>query len=122
MSERSTPAMSSEQFYVTVSRGKSNVRIYTDDKDATLEAISKSGARGSAIELQDGSLSSDLAPTGRNSRVQEQTDFGLRYRAFHEARAEQSHAIGKAGTRPIDPAIAARQHAAYSSQGIETDL
>ena len=92
------------------------------DKDATLEAISKSGARGSAIELQDGSLSSDLAPTGRNSRVQEQTDFGLRYRAFHEARAEQSHAIGRAGARPIDPAIAARQHAAYSSQGIENDL
>ena len=122
MSERSSPAMSSEQFYVTVSRGKSNVRIYTDDKDATLEAISKSGARGSAIELQDGSLSSDLVPTGRNSRVQEQTEFGLRYRAFQEARAEQSHAIGRAGARPIDPAIAARQHAAYSSQGIENDL
>ncbi len=44
-------ASSLEQFYVSVSRGKSQVKIYTDDKDGLLGAIKRSGHRISATEL-----------------------------------------------------------------------
>jgi conjugative relaxase-like TrwC/TraI family protein len=44
-------ASSQEQFYVSVSRGRQAVAIYTDDKEDLLQAISKSGERRAAIEL-----------------------------------------------------------------------
>jgi siroheme synthase (precorrin-2 oxidase/ferrochelatase) len=44
-------ASSQEQFYVSVSRGKQAVAIYTDDKEELLQAIAKSNERRSAIEL-----------------------------------------------------------------------
>ena len=44
-------ASSKEQFYVSVSRGRQAVSIYTDDKEDLLQAISKSSERKSAIEL-----------------------------------------------------------------------
>jgi conjugative relaxase-like TrwC/TraI family protein len=45
------PATSSKQFYVSVSRGRERVSIYTDDKAQLLEYASKLGDRQSAIEL-----------------------------------------------------------------------
>lgn len=39
------------QFYVSVSRGKHNVKIYTDDKEALLEHAAEMGDRQSALEL-----------------------------------------------------------------------
>jgi conjugative relaxase-like TrwC/TraI family protein len=50
-SSYSFPASSREQFYVSASRAKSKVRLYTDDKLALLEAISHSDERLSATEL-----------------------------------------------------------------------
>jgi len=47
----SFPASSREQFYVSVSRGREKVTIYTDDKTALKESIWKSGTRLSATEL-----------------------------------------------------------------------
>lgn len=44
-------ASSMEQFYVSVSRGKQAVSIYTDDKEQLMQAVSKSGQRMSATEL-----------------------------------------------------------------------
>jgi hypothetical protein len=44
-------AASMEQFYVSVSRGRRNISIYTDDKTSLMEAISKSSQRLSATEL-----------------------------------------------------------------------
>lgn len=44
-------ASSREQFYVSVSRGREKVTIYTDDKNALKESIRGSGARLSATEL-----------------------------------------------------------------------
>lgn len=44
-------AASLEQFYVSVSRGKDRVRIYTDDRAEMRESIRQSAARDSAIEL-----------------------------------------------------------------------
>ncbi len=43
-----------EQFYVSVSRGKEQVKIYTDDKDGLRTAIGRSGHRMSATELAAG--------------------------------------------------------------------
>lgn len=47
----SLPASSKEQFYVSVSRGREGVRLYTDDKRALMEAVGASSARLSAVEL-----------------------------------------------------------------------
>lgn len=44
-------ASSAEQFYVSVSRAREQVKVYTDDKRELLEAVKQSGQRLSAIEL-----------------------------------------------------------------------
>ncbi len=49
--QESFAAANKEQFYVSVSRGREAVRLYTDDKAAMLEAVKGSGARLSASEL-----------------------------------------------------------------------
>jgi conjugative relaxase-like TrwC/TraI family protein len=48
------PAGSREQFYVSVSRARDMVHIYTDSKSALLEQITQSGHRQSALELVGG--------------------------------------------------------------------
>lgn len=53
-SAQSFPAASREQFYVSVSRGRERVTIYTDDKDALLDAVSRSDDRLSATEFVNG--------------------------------------------------------------------
>jgi len=40
-----------EQFYVAMSRGIDSIRVYTDDKQALLDSVKKSGARMSATDL-----------------------------------------------------------------------
>ena len=50
-SSDSFPASSREQFYVSVSRGRKRATIYTDDKEALLDAVSKSDERFTATEL-----------------------------------------------------------------------
>lgn len=52
-SSESFKASSAEQFYVSVSRGRQAVAIYTDDKTELLKAVSKSGERTSATELME---------------------------------------------------------------------
>jgi ATP-dependent exoDNAse (exonuclease V) alpha subunit len=44
-------AASSEQFYVSVSRGKEDISIYTDNKEQLLKNVSRSAARSTATEL-----------------------------------------------------------------------
>jgi len=51
MSQDSLSAANREQFYVSVSRGREAVKLYTDDKQALFDAVQKSGARMSATEL-----------------------------------------------------------------------
>lgn len=50
-SSQSFPASSREQFYVSVSRGRKGVTIYTDDKESLLDAVSHSDDRITATEL-----------------------------------------------------------------------
>ena len=47
----SLPAASREQFYVSVSRGREQATIYTDDKVELLEAVSRSDERITATDL-----------------------------------------------------------------------
>lgn len=47
----SFPASSREQFYVSASRGRQQVVVFTDDKQALLEAVSRSDDRTTATEL-----------------------------------------------------------------------
>ncbi len=50
-SAQSFPAASREQFYVSVSRGREEATIYTDDKQALLDAVNRSDDRFSATEM-----------------------------------------------------------------------
>lgn len=50
-SAASLPASSKEQFYVSASRGRESVKIYTDDKAALRDAVGGSSVRLSAVEL-----------------------------------------------------------------------
>jgi conjugative relaxase-like TrwC/TraI family protein len=51
LGSESFAAANREQFYVSASRGKEAVRLYTDDKTAMLDAVQDSAARLSATEL-----------------------------------------------------------------------
>jgi conjugative relaxase-like TrwC/TraI family protein len=53
-------AASREQFYVSISRGKHSVRIFTDDKDALRHAIERSGARMFASDVVDKRIAAKL--------------------------------------------------------------
>ena len=50
-SSQSSPASSAEQFYVSASRAKEQVILYTDDKAALMEAVQRSDERISATEF-----------------------------------------------------------------------
>ena len=54
MGQDALAAASREQFYVSVSRGRESVKLYTDDKEAMLDAVKTSGQRLSATELLGG--------------------------------------------------------------------
>lgn len=50
-SSMSFPAISREGFYVSSSRGKKTVKLYTDDREALRDAVQASGGRMSATEF-----------------------------------------------------------------------
>ena len=54
LGSESLAAANREQFYVSVSRGREGVRLYTDDKAAMMDAVEGSSARLSATELMRG--------------------------------------------------------------------
>jgi conjugative relaxase-like TrwC/TraI family protein len=60
-SSESFPASSREQFYVSVSRARQQARVYTDDKESLLDAVSRSDDRMTATEF--------VANHDRRSRV-----------------------------------------------------
>ena len=71
-SEASLPAASREQFYVSASRGVEAIKIYTDNKDALMDAVAVSGERPAATDLAKGTL-----PEVRKARSvsRRQSDF-----------------------------------------------
>jgi conjugative relaxase-like TrwC/TraI family protein len=52
MSSRSLPATNAEQLYVSASRGKESVSLYTDDKAAIASAIGRSSHKLAALDLK----------------------------------------------------------------------
>lgn len=50
-SELSKPASSKQQFYVSISRGREMAKIYTDDKIALQQAVSRDGKRMTASQV-----------------------------------------------------------------------
>jgi conjugative relaxase-like TrwC/TraI family protein len=73
-STESFPASSQQQAYVSISRGRKNATIYTDDKGALLDAICHSDDRLTATELLSGRDHHDRAVAiGRMQRQAERT-------------------------------------------------
>ena len=65
MGAESVPAMSREQFYVSVSRGKRRVSIYVDDLETAKEAVMRSSAKPTAIDLVRGAIRPDMTWIGQ---------------------------------------------------------
>lgn len=82
-SSQSFPASSSEQFYVSASRARQGVRVYTDDKGALREAIEKSDDRVSATEFVN-------TPQRRNLAAWRQQQ-AMHDRELTKAREDLSH-------------------------------
>lgn len=61
-SSRSFPAVNREQFYVSISRGRERVHVFTDDTELLARRVTDSHERKAAIELQ--ALRDDLAKLG----------------------------------------------------------
>lgn len=82
-SSMSLRAASMEQFYVSVSRGRQAVSIYTDDKEMLLQAVSQSAQRKSAMELAEArqmqavKKAQELAITRNNTDKPKQRDHEL---------------------------------------------
>jgi conjugative relaxase-like TrwC/TraI family protein len=90
LGQESFSAASKEQFYVSVSRGKEAVRLYTDDKQAMMDAVRNSNARLSATELM------QAAPAKKPTYMQRLIRSGAIQRAYtavRERMAAYSHSI-----------------------------
>ncbi len=61
-SSKSFAAVNREQFYVSISRGRERVRIFTDDSELLARRVTDSHERKAAVELQ--ALRDDLAKLG----------------------------------------------------------
>ena len=72
LGSESLAAANREQFYVSVSRGREAVRLYTDDKAAMVEAVEGSSARLSATELMHGV---DVTPPDRQASRRRLTEL-----------------------------------------------
>ena len=68
-SSKSFPAVNREQFYVSISRGRERVHIFTDDSELLARRVADSHDRKAAVELQ--ALRDDLAKLGFNRKEQE---------------------------------------------------
>jgi conjugative relaxase-like TrwC/TraI family protein len=92
MGRESIPAASQEQFYVSASRGRHAMRLYTDDRDAVRDAVAHSGARGSATELQSGAVDGKGAPIARQERLKDYVHTAARLCAAraHAERGRQA--------------------------------
>jgi conjugative relaxase-like TrwC/TraI family protein len=83
-SSASLPASSAQQFYVSASRAKDKITIYTDDKAALKTAIQESTQRLSATELM---ASSQPAPATWRERATRQFERVRQYSHYYQAQA-----------------------------------
>jgi len=71
-SGQSTPAASQEQFYVSISRGREQAKIYTDDKRELEKSVMASGQRMTAREVADRERIRRVQKYGKELTAQEQ--------------------------------------------------
>jgi conjugative relaxase-like TrwC/TraI family protein len=81
LGQESFAAANREQLYVSLSRGREAVRLYTDDKAAMMEAVQRSSARLSASEL----LADEERKRKRKKTGKEEFERSVR-RAYHRIR------------------------------------
>jgi hypothetical protein len=91
LGQESFAAANKEQLYVSVSRGREAVRLYTDDKAAMMDAVQGSAARLSATELMQ---PAPAKPKPSYMRRLIRTGFVQRaYTALRERMAAYSHSL-----------------------------
>lgn len=79
-SSTSFGASNDKQFYVSISRGIQNCKVYTDDKQALKQAISRSGDRVSAGEI------AQLVELDKKLQTQKALGYRERMRNYYESR------------------------------------
>ena len=67
-SSQSFRAANREQFYVSASRGRHRVRIFTDDRSGLLHSVRETSARLSAVELSQGRVRPELGAAANFGR------------------------------------------------------
>lgn len=73
---RSLPAVSQEQFYVSISRGRERCRVFTDDAELLRSHVTRSSARLAAVEV---------APRHKRNMLEHALRFGHRFvQQFHQ--------------------------------------
>lgn len=92
MAAQSLPATSMEQLYVSATRGKERVTVYTDDKDAVQAAIGRSSQKLAALDLK-----SDQQKEAEQQRQRLEADRhrSLWLGAFERWRADRLEAARK---------------------------
>lgn len=117
-SSLSVGAASSEQFYVSVSRGRDSVAIYTDSKESLIEAVKRSGARVSAVEMltdTQPSAPSQPSPGAPRGRAHDTArDVGRR-----TAQQKQQQAGRSRSSRALSPPVQPTRRRGPNPPGME---
>jgi hypothetical protein len=93
-SSKSFAAVNREQFYVSISRGRERVHIFTDDSELLARRVTDSHERKAAIELQ--ALRDDLAKLGFIRKPETLASSGAAVRNdFRPVRSMRSVAAGR---------------------------
>jgi conjugative relaxase-like TrwC/TraI family protein len=81
-SSRSFGAVNREQFYVSISRGRKRVHVFTDDAELLARRVTDTHERKAAVELQ--GLRDDLAKLGFLRQPQQEQDIGNPASVVHQ--------------------------------------
>ena len=81
-SSRSFGAVNREQFYVSISRGRKRVQVFTDDVELLARRVTDSHERKAAVELQ--GLRDDLAKLGFLRQPQQEQNISAPVSTVHQ--------------------------------------
>ncbi|MBU6410228.1 MAG: hypothetical protein KGR98_07560 [Verrucomicrobia bacterium] len=107
-SSKSFAAVNREQFYVSISRGRERVHVFTDDADLLARRVTDSHERKAAVELQ--ALRDDLAKLGFVRKEVPADGQRLKEKAPAQER-EDFRTVAMRQHRPMRP-VAVRKHRA----------
>lgn len=95
-SVQSGPAASARQFYVTVTRGRKSVRVYTDDRVALVDAVTRHEGELSALGLMERGVTPDTHQRQRQAADRQRRAMAEEARRAQEQQAERqrSRAMG----------------------------